>query len=56
MNTLELRELNSNEIEKVSGGCGGLCILSVGLTVMAATEIVSDWDNFKRGLRGEPEK
>ncbi len=28
----------------------------LGLTIIIALSIFSDWDNFKRGIAGKPEK
>ena len=36
----------------ISIGIGG-CIL-IGAAVATITEIIDDWDNFERGLTGEP--
>ena len=57
MDTLELRDLDVQELRNVNGGvCGPLCLIGVGIVIVSGTEIISDWDNFKRGLKSEPEK
>lgn len=35
---------------------GGIWPLITGLVIVAAAEIVKDWDNFKNGLKGIPEE
>ncbi len=47
----ELQELSNAEIQDTNGGLFWLIPVIVGA---AAVEIMSDWDNFKRGLAGVP--
>jgi hypothetical protein len=35
---------------------GGFWPLVSGLILVAAAQIVKDWDNFKNGLKGTPEE
>ena len=58
MDTLELRELDVQEMENVNDG-GVSCFwggVAAGLIITAGDEILGDWENFKRELRGQPEK
>jgi hypothetical protein len=50
-----LRELTIDEQKEINGGVFGIDDLIIGIAVGAALEIISDWDNFKRGLAGQPE-
>ena len=50
-----VKELSLTEQTDVNGGFFGLDDLIIGLIIVAATAVVSDWDNFKRGLAGKPE-
>lgn len=49
-----VQELDAKEISKTEGGVFGLddylIGIAVGATVAAFTEIISDWDHFKKGL------
>lgn len=47
------RELDKNELSGIYGGVAWYVI--GGLIFAVANEIVSDWDNFKAGLKGQPE-
>ena len=50
-----VRELNAREIRETEGGLFGLddlAALAIGLTLVAATEIIGDWEHFKDGLAG----
>jgi len=35
---------------------GGIWSLVAALAIIVVEEVVSDWDNFKNGLTGEPEE
>ena len=50
--------LDGNEIQNTRGGCAGAIGAAIikALLTAAGVEILSDWDNFKAGLSGEPEK
>lgn len=50
-----LKELSLTEQTEVNGGFFGLDDLIIGLIIVAATAVVNDWDNFKRGIAGRPE-
>lgn len=50
-----VQELNTQEIKETEGGIFGiddLAALAIGLTLVAATEIIGDWEHFKDGLAG----
>ncbi len=52
--TLEdFNEISQSEQKEINGG-----IWSLVATIIAAavTEVISDWDNFKNGLKGLPEQ
>jgi|GEM_PF-1335118 len=40
---------------EIQGGCIILGLICVAIVGAAATEIFSDWDNFKAGLAGKAE-
>ncbi len=46
--------LSKKEVKEVNGGLGLLPAIVVGCIIAAFAEIVSDWDNFERGFKGEP--
>lgn len=50
-----VRSLTKEELREVNGGVFGLDDLLIGVAVGACIQIMSDWDNFKRGLSGRPE-
>jgi hypothetical protein len=59
MKNLEIRsssftELTKKEQQEITGGNWGVNFWGPVLA-QAVKEIVSDWDNFKRGLTGQPE-
>lgn len=45
----ELQELTNSELREINGGW-----FWVVLGGAAVVEVLSDWDNFKAGLMGEP--
>jgi hypothetical protein len=47
------RELNKDELSGIYGGV--IWYIVGGVIIAVVNEIVSDWDNFKAGLRGQPE-
>ena len=47
-----LQVLSSEEKKKTNGGILGTII--AGCAIAAFVEIIRDWDNFERGLKGEP--
>lgn len=53
--TSNLRDLTPEEQQEINGGVFGLDDLLIGVAVGAAVQIMSDWDNFKRGLSGKAE-
>jgi len=57
LNEFGVKEMNAKEMKKTDGGepiSIGVAI-AIGLAIAAGTAIINDWDNFKRGLAGEPE-
>jgi hypothetical protein len=52
--TPALTELTMEEQREITGGNWGVNFWAPILG-QAVKEIVSDWDNFKRGLAGQPE-
>jgi hypothetical protein len=53
---LKVAELNAQEVQETEGGIGILATIATGLIISAGEEIIQDWDNFKSGLNGEPER
>ncbi len=52
--TLEgFNEISQSEQKEINGG---IWPLVASLIVAAVTEVLSDWDNFKNGLKGLPEQ
>lgn len=52
-NLAYFQELNTDELNRTRGG---IFWFLVGGVVLAITrEVLSDWDNFKAGLMGQPE-
>lgn len=52
---MELVELNHNNEKNINGG-SILGAIAAGLVIAAGAEIIGDWDNFERGLTGQPYK
>lgn len=55
LESLQLTELNPKEVREVQGGAFGVCEsivigIAVGVVVSAATVVMTDWDNFKKGF------
>jgi len=48
------RELPAHELEGINGG--GILPFLGSLALIIVQEVVSDWDNFKNGLTGQPEE
>jgi bacteriocin-like protein len=46
-----MKELNKCELQEVEGGT---IYWLMAMVVDAAKEIAHEWDDFKRGLKGEP--
>jgi len=46
-------ELDKDELSGIAGGV--IWFIIGGLIVAVAKEVISDWDNFKAGLAGQPE-
>ena len=60
MKTLELekigvQEMNIKQMKETNGDFGILAAIVIGLAIAGGAEIFGDWDNFKAGLKGEPE-
>ena len=51
--TDSFKEVPVQEQQRLNGGALPF-LLAIG--VVAVTEIIRDWDNFKNGLTGEPEE
>lgn len=51
-----VRELNTDEATKIDGGFPILGTIAAGLVIAAGTAVINDWDNFERGLTGQPYK
>lgn len=54
LNEKGLVELNLSDQHTINGGFWGA--VAAGLIIAAGAEIISDWDNFERGLTGQPYK
>ena len=50
----EFLPLKREEMHEIHGGAVWAVIFA-GLVIAGGSEIIADWDNFKRGLRGLPE-
>ncbi|MEO5980638.1 MAG: hypothetical protein ABIS36_11360 [Chryseolinea sp.] len=48
--------LSEDELRDTSGGVNGWATFFGGLAATALGEIVKDWDNFKNGIAGRPER
>lgn len=48
LENLNLVELNAQEVQETEGG------FLLPILAAIATACIADWDNFERGLRGEP--
>ena len=60
MKTLELEKIgvqgmDTIQMRETNGGIGILAAIAAGIAIAAGAEIFGDWDNFKAGLKGEPE-
>ena len=50
-----MKELDKDELQVVEGGMFQWIIaIAVGAAIGAINEIYKDWDNFERGIKGEP--
>jgi hypothetical protein len=47
------QEIPADDLRSTQGGAWPIV---VGLALIVAEEIASDWDNFKNGLLGRPEE
>jgi COMC family len=52
-NIKAFQELDQSELIMISGGV--FWYIVGGIVVAMAREVISDWDNFKAGLTGQPE-
>ena len=41
---------------KLKKRLGDVLVIAIGLAIAAGTAIINDWDNFERGLTGQPYK
>jgi hypothetical protein len=53
--TMKIRGLDEDHLRSINGG-GFWVIVAAGITIAAAAEIISDWDNFRNGLQDKPEE
>ena len=51
----KFKELSLEDLQETTGGLGFWATIGVGLIIGAGIAIIDDWDNFKAGLRGQPE-
>lgn len=51
----KFENLSFKEMTEVNGGLSFIATIAAGIIIYAASEIINDWDNFKAGLKGEPE-
>ena len=49
-----MKELDEMELREVDGGLFGFDDFLLCIAAGAVLEIISDWDNFERGLSGRP--
>jgi hypothetical protein len=56
LNSWYFQPVTVPEQREIQGGSVILGLLCVAVAGAACTEIFRDWDNFKAGLRGLPEK
>jgi lactobin A/cerein 7B family class IIb bacteriocin len=50
-----MKELEKNDLQEIEGGIiPWLVAVAIGVTIGAINEIFKDWDNFERGIQGEP--
>jgi hypothetical protein len=54
LNELNLEELEAGEAIETNGGLFWAAV-AAGAAIAAITQVIQDWDNFKRGITGEPE-
>jgi hypothetical protein len=52
-NLTHYHELDKYELSGIYGGV--IWYILGGIAIAIANEVVRDWDNFKAGLKGEPE-
>lgn len=51
-----IQELSDKKLKEYNGGLFGIDDFLVGVAIGAAIAIINDWDNFERGLTGQPYK
>ncbi|MBE9481539.1 MAG: hypothetical protein IMY69_07585 [Bacteroidetes bacterium] len=51
-----VQEMNTKQMKETNGDFGILAAIAIGIGIAAGAEILDDWDNFKAGLKGEPEQ
>jgi hypothetical protein len=52
-NLTHYREIDKHELSGIYGGV--IWYILGGIVIAMTNEVVRDWDNFKAGLKGEPE-
>lgn len=54
LNELGVQEMDALEMKEKNGGLGFLATVLAGSAIAAVAAVINDWDNFERGLCGEP--
>lgn len=49
-----MKDMSDYELQSTQGGMGFLLTVTAGLIIGAASNIMSNWDDFKAGLAGRP--
>jgi len=55
LENLGVQEMSAQEAMKIEGGGGFWGPVAGGLIIATFVAVIADWDNFKKGLKGEPE-
>ncbi|MDQ2179751.1 hypothetical protein [Marinifilum sp. D714] len=55
LNEFGVSEMETSEIKNLNGGGSFWGPVGAGLIIATFVAVISDWDNFKKGLAGEPE-
>ena len=55
-NFFGISNLTKEESVEIAGGIGFLASVAAGAIIAGVAEVISDWDNFERGLTGQPYK
>ena len=49
-----VKEITKNELREIDGGVFGIDDLILTIAAGAVIAVINDWDNFERGLSGQP--